>query len=633
MQINKRLLTLLSLTIVFLLFNTVSYASSKVSIKKVYQDMTEAKFIKPSHLGDKSNANFDIILKPQNEKYLLKDAEDVNTPGSKEFKHFLTPEKFAKKYGQTQSVVRRWTKCLNRHHLHVKNFNNIVLNVSGKVKYVDKTFKMNINKAKYHANPLQFGKQAPDFDKILKQSAWFISGLTEHNPSYKVADTPFTKRADPNFNHPGFTKRFTSHYNVSPLYRLGLTGKGQTIGIIALGTLHKSNAFHFWKHEGASTNPHRLSIERVKSSLNHHRNWISYDEGETTLDTEYAGSVAPQANIKIYWIPDGIFSITNMIDAYLTAFQQNKASSISTSWGLDYGSNYSKLIKKRLVSNHYKRFLNLVLAQGALQGISNFTCSGDTGAAITTLKCSYHGHTLLDENTSSANILGANPWITSTGGTTLPFKSSSPRFGYVDNKKERSWGIDYMWPLLQKHISLLTKRPMIIQELTAGSSGGFSHDYSTPDYQLNVPGVNTFNARNYLSNLGQPVFNQPLLSGRNYGRNYPDISGDADPQTGYYVYQKEKGQKSWESEGGTSFVAPQYAAVAALINSAPNRPRMGFWNPQIYQLAQSSNSPFHPLNSTNNNSNMYYTGQPGTVYNQASGLGTTNFTKLFNEYK
>ncbi len=73
--------------------------------------------------------------------------------------------------------------------------------------------------------------------------------------------------------------------------------------------------------------------------------------------------------------------------------------------------------------------------------------------------------------------------------------------------------------------------------------------------------------------------------------------------------------------------------MTAVINSQPGRARMGFWNAQIYQLAQKSDSPFHPLNATTDNSNLYYTGQPGTVYNQASGLGTTDFAKLAEDYK
>ena len=73
--------------------------------------------------------------------------------------------------------------------------------------------------------------------------------------------------------------------------------------------------------------------------------------------------------------------------------------------------------------------------------------------------------------------------------------------------------------------------------------------------------------------------------------------------------------------------------MTAVINSQSGRSKMGFWNPQIYQLAQQQDSPFHPLNDTDNNSNLYYTGQPGTVYNQASGLGTVDFAKLAQVYK
>ncbi|KRM04601.1 hypothetical protein FC89_GL002290 [Liquorilactobacillus ghanensis DSM 18630] len=56
--------------------------------------------------------------------------------------------------------------------------------------------------------------------------------------------------------------------------------------------------------------------------------------------------------------------------------------------------------------------------------------------------------------------------------------------------------------------------------------------------------------------------------------------------------------------------------------------RIGFWNPQIYHFAQSSNSPFTALNSTTDNNNLYYTSQGNTVYNQATGLGTVDFNKL-----
>ncbi|MBT9671649.1 peptidase S53, partial [Secundilactobacillus kimchicus] len=69
----------------------------------------------------------------------------------------------------------------------------------------------------------------------------------------------------------------------------------------------------------------------------------------------------------------------------------------------------------------------------------------------------------------------------------------------------------------------------------------------------------------------------------------------------------------------------------AVMNSGLSTP-IGFWNPQIYKFAQEIDSPFNVLDSDTNNDNLYYTGQPGKLYNQATGLGTVNFEKLYGKF-
>lgn len=73
------------------------------------------------------------------------------------------------------------------------------------------------------------------------------------------------------------------------------------------------------------------------------------------------------------------------------------------------------------------------------------------------------------------------------------------------------------------------------------------------------------------------------------------------------------------------------AGANAVMNSGRQTP-IGFWNPQIYKFAQESDSPFNVLDDADNNNNLYYTGQPGKIYNQASGLGTINFTQLYDKF-
>jgi kumamolisin len=48
------------------------------------------------------------------------------------------------------------------------------------------------------------------------------------------------------------------------------------------------------------------------------------------------------------------------------------------------------------------------------------------------------------------------------------------------------------------------------------------------------------------------------------GRMVPDVSGNADPATGYYIYCSTQG--GWEVVGGTSAVSPLYAGLFAAIN-------------------------------------------------------------------
>jgi hypothetical protein len=61
-------------------------------------------------------------------------------------------------------------------------------------------------------------------------------------------------------------------------------------------------------------------------------------------------------------------------------------------------------------------------------------------------------------------------------------------------------------------------------------------------------------------------------------RGVPDVSGDADPDTGYDV--RVDGTDT--VIGGTSAVAPLWAALIALINSSTAR-AAGFVNPLLYQ--------------------------------------------------
>jgi subtilase family serine protease len=127
------------------------------------------------------------------------------------------------------------------------------------------------------------------------------------------------------------------------------------------------------------------------------------------------------------------------------------------------------------------------------------------------------------------------------------------------------------------------------------------------------------------------------ISGSAAGRAVPDIAADADPYTGYAVYfsgfPAAFGGTLEDGWGGTSFVAPQLAGSAAVIDSYLHH-RAGFWNPLIYKFAAHSYTPFVPLDASGaHNDNLYYTGTAGHIYNPGTGLGTPNLGKLALDFK
>ena len=144
-----------------------------------------------------------------------------------------------------------------------------------------------------------------------------------------------------------------------------------------------------------------------------------------------------------------------------------------------------------------------------------------------------------------------------------------------------------------------------------GTGGGISSTYSIPPWQQSV---------NMSANGGSTTW-----------RNIPDVACVA---SGFYVIYNNGATTTggW----GTSFSAPLWAGFTALANqqaAANGLPRLGFLNPLIYQIGQSSfyNSAFHDITTGNNTNNYSPTNFFATAgYDLCTGWGTPNGTNLFN---
>ena len=116
--------------------------------------------------------------------------------------------------------------------------------------------------------------------------------------------------------------------------------------------------------------------------------------------------------------------------------------------------------------------------------------------------------------------------------------------------------------------------------------------------------------------------------GHHVGRGMPDVAANADPATGYLI--EVDGQRM--VIGGTSAVAPLYAALIALCNEQLGR-RLGHLNPVLYRLPASAQV-FHEIERGDNDiSGAHGPYAAGVGWDACTGLGSVHGTRLLAALK
>jgi kumamolisin len=629
MKKKKKMTAALAATALVLSLGTSTSFAAATTNQSVSQGVGSAALNNAQYFGDadpNSQVTVDFVFKLQHQDQLAQYITDTTTPGSKNFRNYLTPSQFQQKYGASNGAINQLQKYLNGYGItDIKVYpDNLIVTVTGTVAQLNKALNVEIQRAKYKGKTFHASKSDPKLPMDVAQNMLCILGLTNYSnltsqavkESGDLTSSPQDNSATPTGKTP---LDLAKHYNVNPLYEAGATGARQTIGIVTLADFNPSDAYSFWDQLGIKYKPNRVNRTLVDGGS---QLGAAYGSDETDLDVQQSGALAPQANVNVYVAPN---TDTGFVDAFATAINDNQAQSISASWG-----ESETIIQAAVNSNYetpaYPYVFNELYMQAAAQGQATFAASGDSGAYAAERDLGTFDLSTLNPSDS--------PYITAAGGTTLPgFTRTVNGVTSLSGDNERAWGYDYYFLILAQLGKVFPDGSYF-----EGSGGGFSKFFATPDYQLGVKGVNTFSAVNLFTSSSDFTSvtknDNPnvVAGGTGTGRNMPDLSMDADPHTGYGVYMNLPDATGWATYGGTSFVAPQLAGLSALINSSVGQ-RVGFWNPQIYRFAQQSDSPFTPLNHTGTtNDNGYYTGTAGTIYNQATGLGIPDVAALAKKF-
>ncbi len=327
----------------------------------------------------------------------------------------------------------------------------------------------------------------------------------------------------------------------------GLTGEGETVGIIELGGGYRpADLTTYFKGLGVAE-PNIVAVS-VDGAINAPG---SDADGEVMLDIEVAGSVAPGAKIAVYFAAN---TDQGFLDAITTASHDtvNNPSILSISWGGPEDS----------WTDQARGAMNTAFEDAAALGITVTVAAGDSGADDGVGDGALH-----------VDFPASSPWVLSCGGTKVIASGSTIASEVTWNELSSGNG---------------------------GTGGGVSLCFPVPDYQLKtkIPAQQQTGAM---------------------GRGVPDVSGDADPISGYIV--RVDGQQT--VIGGTSAVAPLWAGLFALINQKLGAP-VGFANPKLYTFAETT---FRDIILGTNGA---YTAGPG--WDACTGLGSPNGTALLNAF-
>ncbi|MDA8064188.1 MAG: S-layer homology domain-containing protein [Thermaerobacter sp.] len=361
-------------------------------------------------------------------------------------------------------------------------------------------------------------------------------------------------------------------YNVLPVYG-SVYGTGQTVDIVIWNAINQSDVNSFDATYGLpSFTPDQIGVGGTPS--------VDFNggSGEATLDVEMVHSLAPGAAVNVYEAVNN--SSAYLEEAVNEAVVQHAANVLSMSWGATDAN----------LPQAYRSTMDALFAQGAAEGMTLLASSGDNGA---------YGS---GGTTVTPQFPASDPYVTGVGATVL------------NPTADGAYGGETVWNCQEGlgYCGANTPPPYYY-----GSGGGFSPHFQAPAWQ--TPAETTYNnVYSIGSNLGF--------------RGVPDVALNGGAGTAAYVNGSLGGYI------GTSVAAPSWAGLVALVDQAlgnAGKPPLGYFNPTLYQLGQSSSytTVFHQVYIGDNDTMA--SGGVGPYYasdgwNPVTGWGTPDFQALLS---
>jgi subtilase family serine protease len=562
-----------------------------------------------------------VALKPSDPSALAAYASAVSTPGSADYRHYLSVAQFRQRFAPSDAQIQAVRSDLRSAGLSPSQVsaNGLTINVTAGAGEVSKAFDTTLQQVHLASGRTAYANTtAPQLsgsvaglvqgviglDDLVKphnqlelghaatKSTTDVPGAAAPRVAAKTASAPEpcgdatdTASSDGSYT----ANQIAAAYGFSSLYADSDFGAGQTVALVELSQYESGDiqTFQTCYRTNAAVN----DIDATDEGLPDSATVDSTGSGEVVLDVEQIIGLAPAATVDVY---EAQGTTQGLFDDYAAIVSADTAKVISTSWGIceagaadevdevDYGGQDETLAAAE----------DTLFEEAAVQGQSIYAAAGDDGST----DC-YDGGK--KDRTLAVDDPGSQPYVTGVGGTSLPSATEvSKQSVWNDSTPQGAGG--------------------------GAGGGGVSALWPMPTYQSG--------AATSLDVIGADS-SKTSCGSTSYCREDPDVSADADPKTGYDVYWSGAAAgyvDGWQPIGGTSAAAPLWAALTALANASSDcaGTSIGFANPVLYDVADNDyyGSAFTDITvGSNDYTNSGYAGElyaAASGYDMATGLGT-----------
>jgi hypothetical protein len=515
---------------------------------------------------------------------LLAEQQDPKSPN---YHAWLTPQQFGEQFGPADSdieTLKGWLSSQGFSNLRITAGRTMVT-FDGTAGQVLNAFHTGIHRLSVNGREHFANMGEPKVPEALAPVIAGVFGLHNFHPQPQVKRlgkfqrnrktgeiTPLFTFTDVNGTFFGVGPAdFKTIYNVPST----LDGTGVSIAVVGQSNINLQDVADFRSIFGLAANQPTVILNGPDPGL------VSGDEGESDLDVQWAGAIAPNASIKFVTTQTSSTDGVSGVDASAAYIVDNNIAPIISE---SYGACESGL------GTSGNLFYQLLWQQAAAQGITVVVSAGDNGSAgcddpnkVTAIPADGKSHL-------AVSGIASTPFNVAMGGTDFnqanqqtTYWNSTNSTGQVSAKgyiPEMVWNDSCAGSGLGGCNSVTSSSTSL--NIVAGS-GGPSAVYSKPPWQSN--GI-----------TGMPGDGK---------RDLPDVSlfsADGNNKSFYIVCQSDAdiagdtgcnltkfGSTSpfhdFQAVGGTSAAAPTFSGIMALINQKTGQ-RQGNANPSLYALGK-----------------------------------------------